>query len=78
MTRKLKQPDGWLCEEYITESAHLFEGGELQGHDNDASRGYYTGRFRFDYSPERSTRWYTVKTAPKWLLAYYQDALRGK
>ena len=72
--RKLKRPDGWLIEEYITTGGHLFEGGELKGHDSAADDGEYTGRFCFMFKGNRYTRWYTRATAPKWLLAYYEEA----
>lgn len=79
--RKLKRPDGWLCEEYIAAGGHLIEGGEWAKYSDDspitdhsASEGEYTGRFWFQYLDGCCTRRYTQKTAPKWLLALYLEA----
>lgn len=75
--RKLKQPDGWLLEEYITVGAHLINGGQLIVGDHDSDCGHYTGRFAFEYADGRTTRFYTKKSAPKWLLAYYKLAVES-
>jgi hypothetical protein len=74
MTRKLKRPDGAVIEEYITSSWHIFEDGRLLCHDNDASDGRYTGRFRFRHTDGRLTRWYTERSAPQWLRALWLEA----
>lgn len=72
--RKLKRPDGAVIEEFITASWHNFEGGKLTSHDN-SPEGDYTGRFGFWFMKSKKyTRWYTKKTAPKWLLALYDEA----
>ena len=69
----LKRPDGWLMEEYVTSSGHLFENGELQLHDNDPI-GNYTGIFWFEFHDGHNSRRYSCKTAPNWLLALYEEA----
>lgn len=74
MPRPLKRPDGELIEEFVASTAHLFEGGTLVGHDNAPEIGDYTGRFYFRYAGGKMTRWYTTKTAPKWLLALFLEA----
>ena len=71
--RKLKRPDGVLFEEHKTYTAHVFEDGNLSFRDNDPSEGEYTGRFCFVFDGKTSP-WYTRKTAPKWLLALYEEA----
>ena len=65
----MKTPDGYLVEEYTTEAAHYFVDGELLDHVLDGEE--LTGRFRFDFADGRSTRWYTEKSAPKWLQSYF-------
>jgi hypothetical protein len=77
MSRKLKRPDGWLQEEFVCSTGHLFEDGELVLHDNDAN-GEYTGKFWFAYTDGRLTRMYTENTAPQWLLAYYEEAVESR
>jgi len=75
MARKLKRPDGELHEEFVATSAHFFDdGGRLTGHNQDTMDGDYTGRFLFRFYDGTQTRWYTRKTAPKWLLAYFREA----
>ena len=72
----MKRPDGWVVEEYVTSSAHLFESGELMDHDNSPELGSYTGVFWFWHLGGTYTRRYTRRTAPKWLLALYDEATR--
>jgi hypothetical protein len=76
--KKLKRPDGYLIEEYITHSIHCFENSDISFHDNDPTWGDYSNRFCFEFrkggKTVRSTKWYTKKTAPKWLLAMYLEA----
>lgn len=76
MQRKLKTPCGYLMEEFVTASAHPFscEGTIAKNSIHETESGEYTGRFWFEYSDGTVTRTYTKKTAPKWLLAYYEQA----
>lgn len=71
----MKRPDGWVVEEYVTETAHLFERGERCGSLSDGVRGTYTGVFWFEYFDGRQSRRYTEKTAPAWLRAMYLEAV---
>ena len=72
--RKLKRPDGKLCEEFHTATVHYFQNGELDASDSDADGGSYTGRFWFEFKKSgRITKLYTTDTAPKWLLALYHE-----
>ena len=73
MVRTLKRPDGWLVEEWVTSTAHLFEQGELGGYDSGEG-GDYTGVFWFQHMDGPETRRYTRKTAPAWLLALYIES----
>lgn len=75
MTRKLKRPDGAICEEFIAFSSHHFSNGKLTHRVQDTADGEYTGRFFFRHKDGRCTRRYTEKTAPKWLLALYREAI---
>jgi len=76
MPRKLKRPDGMILEEFVASSAHIFENGKLTCHDHSLENGEYTGRFAFLYKDtQRTTRWYTRKSAPKWLLAMYRESI---
>lgn len=68
--------EGWLIEEYVTESHHKFSDGKYQFSDHDSTEGYYTGRFWFKPAGGKRTRAYTIKTAPKWLLKLYEEAVR--
>jgi len=72
-TRKLKRPNGDLCEEFLTLGSHTFVDSILVDHVTDAD-GEYTGVFWFEYPDGRCTRRYTTKTAPAWLLAMYREA----
>lgn len=63
-------------EEYITENSHLFEDGILMGHVSDAVDGDYSGVFWFEHADGRKTRRYTENTAPKWLLALWEEIVR--
>lgn len=72
-----KRPDGWVMEEYVTTPNHLFADGELLGHDADPGQGIYTGIFWFEYLEGTTTRRYSYKTAPKWLLALHKEATGG-
>ena len=78
--RALKRPDGELHEEYTVTGVHFFEDGELAGHDHDSGQGLYTGRFKFIYPGPggKQTRWYTKRTAPNWLLAYFEESTTGE
>lgn len=82
MTWVPKRPDGWLVEEFVCSTAHLFERGRLAGHDNSPEEGDYTGVFWFVPREGRrdgpSTRRYTLKTAPKWLRILYLEATRRR
>jgi hypothetical protein len=75
--RKPKRPNGWVLEEYITASAHLFENGQFQLHDDD-QRGSYTGRIAFEYMDHKTTRWYRKEKAPMWLREMWAIAMRGR
>ena len=68
----MKTPNGTLIEEYITQSISYFECGELQFRNHDPSDGEYTGRFQFQFDSGKYTKWYTERSAPKWLLEYYK------
>ena len=71
----MKRPDGELHEEFMVSSCHFFEDGVLAGHDHSPDQGEYTGRFHFVFAGSgKRTRWYTAKSAPKWLLALYNEA----
>lgn len=70
--------NGWLVEEYIAVSEHHFEDGQIDARLHDDSDGTYTGVFWFEYADGKRTRRYTTKTAPKWLLSYYELATIGK
>ena len=72
----LKRPDGYVVEEFIASGAHCFEGGELVDDILD-DNGEYTGIFWFEYLDGGHTRRYSRKTAPKWLLALYEEATMG-
>jgi len=72
-----KRPDGYVVEEFTTTGAHCFEGGELVDHILD-DNGTYTGIFWFEWFDGRPTRRYSRKTAPKWLLALYEEAINGR
>lgn len=74
---KLKTPDGILVEEYKTVSSHLFKNGKIIIRDHDSTNGEYTGRFWFEYADGSTTRIYTKRTAPKWLLSFYNKATSG-
>lgn len=82
-TTRLRRPDGELIEEFAliahwfagltTPITHLFEGGELVQR-GDRREGVYTKRFCYKHAADgRRTRWYTERSAPKWLLALYQE-----
>ena len=59
----------------MASSCHFFEDGVLIGHDQSLEHGEYTGRFHFIFAgSDKHTRWYTAKSAPKWLLALYNEA----
>jgi len=75
VARKLKQPTGAIYEEFITASSYHFENGELSGYIHTTDDGTYTGRFWFRYPDGKCTKMYTEKTAPKWLLVFYNKAL---
>lgn len=74
MTRKLKRPDGAVCEEFVAVNSHHFENGKLVDHVLDPMDGEYTGRFLFMFKDKSCTRWYTENSAPQWLLALYKEA----
>ena len=63
-------PDGYLVEEYVSSYAHKFEGGAWL--DSTADGHDLTGRFCFAHSDGRITKWYTKRSAPKWLMAYLE------
>ena len=77
MPRSLKRPDGMLIEEFIASTAHCFESGQLTDRDNSPEYGDYSGRFFFQYADGKTTRWYTEKSAPQWLLALYREAIEA-
>ncbi len=68
--------DGMVVEEFVTSTTHLYDkrNGSWM-HDSDPSFGDYTGVFWFQYRDGKCTRRYTEKTAPKWLLALFRDAI---
>ena len=74
--RKLKRPDGIVVERGGAYTAHFFEDGKCIDHDSDF-RGY-DGKICFEYPNHgRTTRWYTERAAPRWLLAMWRDAVGG-
>ena len=73
----MKRPDGTLIEEYITYSLHALRDGKYVDHASFAPEGYYTGRFCFHHKDGKYTRWYRRGSAPKWLLALYDEATNG-
>lgn len=70
----MKQRNGEVVEEFICTTRHLIEDDEVIDHLNESNDGEYTGIFWFEYLDGRITRRYTRKTAPKWLLEYYELA----
>ena len=68
---------GELYEEITTTSCHIFEDDILVGHDQHPGTGEPTGIFWFVYRDGRITRRYSEKTAPKWLLRLYREAIDG-
>lgn len=74
MARKLKRPDGTLFEEFVTAATYDFKNGKLSRLAEETGEGEFSGRFYFEYSNECTSPWYTVQTAPKWLLALYHEA----
>lgn len=75
--RKLKRPDGVVVEEFVIDARHTFHGGRLIAHSNEPE-GYYTGRIYFLYPDGSETRWYTVRSAPQWLRALWEEATRAE
>ena len=73
--RKLKTPSGELYEQYIASSCHFVEDGEVVGHNQDSTDGYYTGVFWFTYPDGHETRHYSEATAPAWMLELYEKAM---
>ena len=69
---------GWLLEEFVTVGAHLVVDGNYKTSVNDTEVGEYTGRFRFEYLDGKQTKWYTRKTAPRWLLSLYESIIQGR
>lgn len=69
--------NGEVVEEFMCYSRHLIENGIVIDHLNDTDSGHYTGVFWFEYLDGRKTKRYTRKTAPKWLVEYYDLATIG-
>lgn len=70
--------NGILIEEFLASTAHIVEDGEVVDHNSDADDGRYTGRFRFMYNNRTYTPWHRERTAPKWLLRYWQEATAAR
>jgi len=78
MTRfKIVNIDGELVEEFITATLHFFKDGKKKRSISDLDGGEYTGRFWFIFLDGRQTKKFTAKSAPKWLLALYENIGRS-
>ena len=74
----MKKRTGYVVERYITETAHCIENGEVADHISDGTIGEYDGVFWFEFLDGRTTRHYTIGTAPQWLLALYRAAIEQR
>lgn len=63
---------GYLIEEYVTGTRHLIVDGNRTISESNPDDGYYTGVFWWEYPDGKTSRRYTRKTAPKWLLKIYE------
>jgi hypothetical protein len=78
MSRKLKRPNGIIWEEFKAYTSHHFNNKKLVYHISTSEDGDYTGRFYFQFDNGKLTPYYTKKTAPKWLLTLYYEAIESR
>lgn len=72
---RCKHTTGTLREEYLTASVFSFLNGEVFGVNHDSSEGEYTGRISFECDGCERTFRSTLRSAPKWMLDRYRDAM---
>lgn len=71
--------DGFVVEEFVTATTHLYDKRDGRWlHDSDPGGGEYTGVFWFQFRTGKCTKRYTEKTAPKWLLILFRDAINTR
>ena len=71
--RKLKTPNGKLIKEIKATIEATFTDGVADDYLSDLEDADETGRFCFEFEYGKITKWYTHKTAPAWLRAYYYE-----